>query len=83
MTSLPAQVYGLQTKGLIRIGMDADLVLFNPETIKDLATFTDSKKRGQGIVYVWIGGKCVVKDDVFFFFLEGKLLRHGKGDSFY
>ena len=83
MTSLPAQVYGLQTKGLIRIGMDADLVLFNPETIKDLATFTDSKKRGQGIVYVWIGGKCVVKDDVFQGVMEGKLLRHGKGDSFY
>lgn len=80
MTSLPAQVYGLHTKGLIRTGMDADLVLFNPETVKDLATFTDSKKRGQGIEYVWIGGKCVVKGERFQGVMNGKLLRHGRAD---
>lgn len=76
MTSLPAQVYGLDTKGLIKPGMDADLVLFDPEIVKDLATFTDSKKRGQGIKYVWIGGQCVVKANIFQGVMQGKLLRH-------
>lgn len=76
MTSLPAQVYGLTTKGLLKPGMDADLVLLDPETVKDLATFTDSKQRGQGIKYVWVNGKCIVKNTIFQGIRQGKLIRH-------
>ena len=45
MTSLPASVYQLKGKGLIRPGMDADLVLFDPHTVSDQADFTDFSKR--------------------------------------
>jgi N-acyl-D-amino-acid deacylase len=76
MTSLPAQVYGLQTKGLIREDMDADLVLFDPETVMDQATFADPQKKGAGIKNVWINGECVVEEGIFNGTLSGRWLRH-------
>ena len=81
MTSLPAQVYGLQKKGLIRVGMDADLVLLDPKTVGDRATFTDSKLRGQGVEKVWISGECVVEKGIFNNTFKGKLLRHTIGET--
>ncbi|MCI8510623.1 MAG: D-aminoacylase [Lachnospiraceae bacterium] len=76
MTSLPASVYHLSGKGIIRSGMDADLVLFNPDTVTDHATFTDFAKRGEGIKTVWLAGLKVVEDGVFNGRLCGELLLH-------
>jgi N-acyl-D-aspartate/D-glutamate deacylase len=56
MTSLPAQRFGLRKRGLIQEGHVADLVLFNPETISDEASFTDPIRAASGIEAVWVNG---------------------------
>jgi len=76
MTSLPASVYGLDRKGLIRVGMDADLVLFDPATVCDRATFPQFDLRCDGIRQVWIAGEPVVEEGAFNGALRGRLLRH-------
>ena len=76
MTSLPASVYQLKGKGLIRPGMDADLVLFDPHTVSDQADFTDFSKRGTGIELVWIRGEKIVEHGIYNGVKAGKLIRH-------
>jgi N-acyl-D-amino-acid deacylase len=56
MTSLPAQRFGLSNRGLIREGFHADLVLFDPATILDNATFEDPIQPSSGINAVWVNG---------------------------
>jgi N-acyl-D-amino-acid deacylase len=56
MTGMPAQRFGLAQRGLIRIGYAADLVLFNPESIIDTATFADPARPAEGIAGVWVNG---------------------------
>ena len=45
MTSMPARVYGLNTKGIVGEGMDADLCIFDAEKIIDGSEFTNCNKR--------------------------------------
>jgi N-acyl-D-amino-acid deacylase len=56
MTGLPAQRFGLNDRGFIRESYAADLVLFNPNTIADAATFSDPIKPATGIEAVWVNG---------------------------
>jgi N-acyl-D-aspartate/D-glutamate deacylase len=56
MTGMPAQRFGLASRGLIREGYCADLVLFDPDTILDTATFSDPVRPAQGISGVWVNG---------------------------
>lgn len=56
MTGLPAQRFGLDDRGLIREGYAADLVLFDPATIADTATYSDPIKPAKGIEAVWVNG---------------------------
>jgi N-acyl-D-aspartate/D-glutamate deacylase len=56
MTALPAGRFGLAQRGMIRAGYAADLVLFDPETIIDTATFTDPIRPARGIEGVWVNG---------------------------
>jgi N-acyl-D-amino-acid deacylase len=56
MTGMPAQRFGLAERGLIREGYYADLVLFDPETIVDTATFADPVQPARGIAGVWVNG---------------------------
>jgi N-acyl-D-amino-acid deacylase len=56
MTSLPAQRFGLSDRGWIREGYYADLVLFDPATVRDEATFAEPKKPAAGIDGVWVNG---------------------------
>ena len=61
MTALPAQRMGLTKKGNLRIGSDADLVIFDPETISDQATFADPTAPPEGIRDVMIGGETAIR----------------------
>ena len=72
MTYLPAMVYNLSTKGLIREGMDADLVLFDPETIADLGDFVEPAKGNTGLACVLVNGKIAVENDQVTGVLNGK-----------
>ncbi len=56
MTSLPAQRFGLANRGLIREGFHADLVLFDPATIRDNATYANPIQPSSGINAVWVNG---------------------------
>jgi N-acyl-D-amino-acid deacylase len=61
LTSAPAQRLGLHDRGLIKEGLAADLVVFNPETVADKATFEEPKQYPVGIDYVLVHGAVVVE----------------------
>jgi N-acyl-D-aspartate/D-glutamate deacylase len=61
MTGAVAARLGLQDRGIIHEGCFADLVLFDPATIQDHATFTDSHRFSTGISDVWVNGTRVLK----------------------
>ena len=63
ITDLPAKRLGLTQKGHLTPGADADLVIFNYETIKDGATYEEPLLPPKGIEYVIIGGKIVLKNN--------------------
>ena len=56
MTSLPAARLGLKDRGVIRVGMKADLVLFDPSTIIDRSTFEQPRLRARGVHRVFVNG---------------------------
>lgn len=62
MTSLPAQRLGWTDRGIIREGAFADLVLFNPDTVIDRATFAEPTQLATGIETVWVNGAIVWSD---------------------
>ena len=63
MTSLPAARIGLTDRGVIRAGMKADLVVFDPATILDLSTFEQPRVRARGIHTVFVNGEAVGTGD--------------------
>lgn len=76
ITAMPAAVYGLTTKGLVREGMDADICVFDPEKIQDHATFANCRARATGLSFVLVGGEVVVKDAVHNGKRMGRMLRY-------
>ncbi len=75
MTSFPAQTLGLLDRGLIREGMWADIVIFDPDTIIDRATYTNPHQYPDGIHYVIINGEIVVENKQHTKVKPGKILR--------
>ena len=59
MTAMPAARLGLKDRGLLREGMKADLVLFDPATVIDHATFEQPRALATGIAKVWVNGGLV------------------------
>jgi N-acyl-D-aspartate/D-glutamate deacylase len=60
MTSLPASRMGLQDRGILRPGMLADLVAFDPQRVIDRSTFDKPLAYSEGIPYVAVNGQLVV-----------------------
>jgi N-acyl-D-amino-acid deacylase len=62
LTSRPARRLGLTDRGVVRTGAVADLVLFDPATIADTATFADPRRPATGIHTVLVNGVAVLAD---------------------
>jgi N-acyl-D-aspartate/D-glutamate deacylase len=62
MTGLPAARFGLAGRGAIRAGAFADLVVFDPATIADAATYDDPRRHPTGIRDVFVNGVAVVRN---------------------
>jgi N-acyl-D-amino-acid deacylase len=60
LTGRPAKRLKLAGRGLVREGFHADLVLFDPGTVRDTATFDSPRQQAEGIPYVFVGGTAVV-----------------------
>jgi N-acyl-D-amino-acid deacylase len=75
MTSAPAARLGLKERGALAVGMAADLVLFDPEIVRDSATFEDPLCYPEGIPYVFVNGVAVKRDNQPTGALPGKVLR--------
>ena len=76
MTSLPAKMLGLKDRGIIKDGYFADLVIFNPENIKDTATFKEPHSYPEGIEHVVVNGKIVLEKGKMTEVKAGKVLRN-------
>jgi N-acyl-D-amino-acid deacylase len=74
-TSLPAQRLGLTDRGVLKQGLWADLAIFDPAQIRDVATFENPKQLSVGIQYLLVNGVAVISEGKATNALPGKVLR--------
>jgi N-acyl-D-amino-acid deacylase len=74
-SALPAQRMRLADRGVLKAGMWADIVVFDPATIKDVATFGEPNQLSQGMEYVLVNGNPVIDQGKMTGALPGKVLR--------
>lgn len=79
MTSLPASILGLADRGAIKEGMWADLVIFDPATVADKATFEDPFQYPVGIDTVLVNGQVVLEEGKHTNARPGKVLKKRAG----
>jgi N-acyl-D-aspartate/D-glutamate deacylase len=76
LTSLPAGILRLDDRGRIAPSLVADLLIFDPETVRDTATFTDPLSYSEGFDYVLVNGRVVIEEGRTTGLRPGKVLRH-------
>ncbi|MBV9302369.1 MAG: D-aminoacylase [Acidobacteriaceae bacterium] len=74
-SALPAQRMRLADRGVLKEGMRADVVVFDPNTIHDVATFENPNQLSVGMEYVFVNGIAVIDDGKMTNALPGKVLR--------
>ncbi|MEO8301324.1 MAG: D-aminoacylase [Rhizomicrobium sp.] len=75
LSSQAANRLGLHDRGLVRAGLKADIVVFDPATVRDTATYEKPDQYPQGIAWVLVNGKAVVADGAPTNALPGRVLR--------
>lgn len=75
MTSLPAQRMRFIDRGVLKAGMWADVVVFDPEKIRDLATFEKPNQLSEGMDFVLVNGSPVIAEGRMTGKLPGKVIR--------
>ena len=78
MTGFSARKFGFKDRGLLKPGLAADLVLFDPKTIIDAGTFADPHRAPVGIKAVYTNGALTVKDGKPTDARPGRVLRRGE-----
>ena len=76
MTSLAAARAGFKDRGILKEGMKADVVVFDPNTIRDVSTYEDPHHFSEGISAVIVNGTPVLREGKMTGALPGKVLRH-------
>jgi N-acyl-D-aspartate/D-glutamate deacylase len=75
-TSLPAQTFGFRNRGLLQTGYFADIVVFDPKTIRDNATYEHPQLFASGVRYLFVNGKLAIDDGRRTNLLAGRVLTH-------
>jgi len=78
MTSLSARTFGLAERGEIRAGWHADLVLFDPLSITDEATYDEPKREPSGVHAVVVNGQLALRNGQHLAVGSGQMLRYRK-----
>ena len=78
MTSAPAARLGIADRGILRDGMRADIVVFDPAAVRATATYDEPRSFPVGLPYVVVNGVMVVDDGVHTGALPGRALRRGR-----
>ena len=78
MTSLPASIFSLNDRGLIKEGYKADITIFDPETIEEKGTIANGRQHPVGIDCVIVNGVITAKDGKHTGKLNGAILKHHK-----
>jgi N-acyl-D-aspartate/D-glutamate deacylase len=75
MTSLPATVFRMEDRGVLRPGAVADVVVFDLPRLRTDATFQDPRNLAEGVVHLWINGAAAVEDGQVTGALAGRVLQ--------
>ena len=78
MTSLPASKFRLKDRGTVKEGVFADLVIFDPQRIRDKATYDSPRQFAEGIRYVIVNGRVVFREGEFTGIRPGRALRRAR-----
>ena len=76
LTSVPAARLGLRDRGVVRDGAMADLVVVDPTTVADVATYEQPARHPVGIEHVVVNGRLAIRDGIETGDRPGRLLRH-------
>jgi len=64
MTSLPAQKFHINNRGLLKPGYKADIAVFDAATVKDMSTYDKPHQYAQGFTYILVNGKFCVENGI-------------------
>jgi N-acyl-D-amino-acid deacylase len=78
MTSLPATNLGIAKRGLLKPGYFADVVVFDPQTMQDHATFEKPMQYATGVSEVWVNGVAVIRDGEHTGAMPGRVVRRAR-----
>ena len=78
MTSLPAMVFGMTDRGVLREGAVADVLVFDPSQVRDVAEYTDPHRYAEGMEYVFVNGVAAIRAGAFTGQRPGRVLQKGR-----
>ena len=80
MSSFPAARIGLTDRGVLRPGMKADIAVFDPSRVRDMATYEKPHQYAEGFAYVLVNGQIVYEKGAMTVARPGRVL-YGPGRS--
>ena len=78
MTSLPATVFSMSDRGVLRVGAVADIAVFDLAKVRDVAEYSDPHHYSEGMVHVFVNGRAAIRDGAFTGVKAGRVLRKGR-----